>query len=120
LNSSPHLSREQAFDKGVYHQSAGLIDWVNQILIHQSPNFMPDDVLSAINFMRDDHTFKSISPETSSQAKALERFKYEEFFLFELSMAKSRISRYPDRRVLLLKPGVLTKKVFQRNSPVSS
>jgi ATP-dependent DNA helicase RecG len=95
-------------------------DWVNQILESVTiPEFIPDDSLSRHKFPMRDRAMRHIhNPETQQQANiALERFKFEEFFMFELSMAKLKNIQISRANGVILKPGRLTKQFFNEILP---
>ncbi len=103
-----------------YINSNLIKSWVDQILGSTNvPEFLPGDVLSRHGFMQRHQAFKNIhQPDDHSQAAdALERFKYEEFYLFELSMAKIKNVQVSRSEGTVLKPGVLTKKFFNEILP---
>ena len=95
-------------------------DWVQQILNSTTvPEFLPKAILDRYDFPKRDSAFRAIhKPETQQQAnRALERFKYEEFFLFELSMAKIKNIRITRAEGKVLEPGELTKNFFNEQLP---
>ncbi|MDX1590961.1 MAG: ATP-dependent DNA helicase RecG [Balneolaceae bacterium] len=89
--------------------------WTEQILDSaQVPEFLPEEILKRHAFPKRHEAFKTIhQPRSRKEAdEALERFKYEEFFLFELSMAKIKDIRIERSEGTTLAPGPLTKKFF--------
>lgn len=94
--------------------------WIQDILKSvKLDEFLPDNIISENQFHSREEAFHTIhQPKTRKEAnRALERFKFEEFFLFELSMMKikrQRIERAPGVR---LQAGRLTKKFFSEILP---
>ena len=67
--------------------------WQRIILKHEKPpEFLPEHILEKHNFPERHEAYRMIHcPESDSEyKKALERFKFEELFLFELSVAKTK------------------------------
>jgi ATP-dependent DNA helicase RecG len=65
--------------------------WMEQILNKVNPGeFLPDSLISEMKFPQRPEAYRMIHfPETHNEhKKALNRFKFEELFLFELSMEK--------------------------------
>lgn len=65
--------------------------WIEQILNKVNPGeFLPDSLISEMKFPQRPEAYRMIHfPETHNEhKKALNRFKFEELFLFELSMEK--------------------------------
>lgn len=94
--------------------------WIKQILSSTQPGeFLPPSVLSTHNFPERSMAFHYIhQPTSQKQPKiALERFKYEEFFLFELSMAKMKSIQRSRAKGHPLKPGKLTQSFFNEVLP---
>lgn len=94
--------------------------WVEQILQSYVPQeFLPDIILQKHRFPKRDQAIRAIHKPASGQesSNALERFKYEEFFLFELSMAKIKYKRFERLKGILLEPGELTRKFFKTALP---
>ncbi len=90
--------------------------WVEQILNSTSINeFLPGIVIKKHNFAERGQALKIIHKPDSRKAasKALERFKYEEFFLFELSMAKVKQVRFERSKGIVMEPGDQTKTFFK-------
>jgi len=97
-----------------------IADWIQQILSSTKiPEYLPEHILERHKFPARDQAFRSIhKPETKKEAnEALERFKYEEFFLFELSMAKIKNIRITRAESTVLEPGELTKNFFNKQLP---
>ncbi|MEX0945073.1 MAG: ATP-dependent DNA helicase RecG [Balneolaceae bacterium] len=92
-----------------------IIDWIDQILqateIH---DFLPSDLLDKHSFPERSAALYSIHKPTNRKdiRTALERFKYEELFLFELSMAKIKQTRYQRAKGIPMKAGDVTKSFF--------
>ncbi len=77
------------FFKKTYITSGLLRKWILSVMDRLSiPEFLPDDLLNHFGYPeRRTALFHIHAPETPSQyQKALERFKFEELFLFELSV----------------------------------
>lgn len=94
--------------------------WIQQILDSHSPReFLPKEILSKHQFSIREKAFSIIhSPKSEDEAqKALERFKFEEFFLFELSMAKIKTINQVRAKGKILKPGELTRTFFNKILP---
>lgn len=67
--------------------------WQKVILKHEKPpEFLPESIRESQNFPRRYKAYRMIHfPESASEyKKAFERFKFEELFLFELSVAKTK------------------------------
>ncbi|MEX0660951.1 MAG: ATP-dependent DNA helicase RecG [Balneolaceae bacterium] len=89
--------------------------WIKQILSSTTPGeFLPPKVLATHNFPERSKAFHYIHQPTSLKQpkEALERFKYEEFFLFELSMAKMKRIQRSRAKGHPLKPGRFTQTFF--------
>lgn len=96
--------------------------WTEQILgSTEVPEFLPDDILKRHSFPKRHEAFKTIhQPRSRKEADlALERFKFEEFFLFELSMAKIKNIRIQRSEGTILSPGPVTKSFFKDILPFS-
>ncbi|MDZ7718101.1 MAG: ATP-dependent DNA helicase RecG [Balneolaceae bacterium] len=94
--------------------------WIQEILETVSfEDFLPENILSNHNFPARGKAFQMIhQPKTRQQAtRALERFKFEEFFLFELSMMKIKRQRIERAPGIQLQPGTLTKTFFNEILP---
>lgn len=95
-------------------------DWIQQILNSHTPKeFLPETILDKHSFQNRDEAFKSIhSPKKIKEAQnALERFKFEEFYLFELCMAKIKTIQQSRAAGKILKPGELTTAFFNEVLP---
>ncbi len=115
----PIYPSNKHFSKG-YISNQLLKGWIEQILESTTvPEFLPESSLKRHNLYNRQEAFRKIhQPENSKQATtALERFKYEEFFLFELSMAKIKSIRIERTEGTVLKAGDLTKKFFNEILP---
>jgi ATP-dependent DNA helicase RecG len=111
--SSKHFSK-------AYISNKIIGGWIDQILSSEEPpEFLPDELLRKHKFPERDRAFRSIhQPENRKKASlALERFKYEEFFLFELSMAKIKNKRFERASGIRLAPDNLTKLFFNQILP---
>jgi ATP-dependent DNA helicase RecG len=114
--SGSHFSKVHITHK-LIHQ------WVNEILKHTDPaEFLPDQFLRKQNFPERLEAFQMIhNPKTMREpAIALERFKYEELFLFELSMSRIKqvhLDRKPGPK--FSSSGQLTSRFFREMLPFS-
>ena len=84
--SSKALSKTRTTSK-IIHQ------WQEFILQHEKPpEFIPDSIRKSQNLPKRHKAYRMIHfPESASEyKKAFERFKFEELFLFELSVAKTK------------------------------
>lgn len=96
--------------------------WADQLLKSaEVTEFLPAHILQRHSFPERGKAFQTIhQPRSRDEAgKALLRFKYEEFFLFELSMAKVKNIRVSRSEGTVLKPGPLTKAFFNDILPFS-
>ena len=95
--------------------------WIDQILNKTKPKeFLPLYIREELNLPAREDAIESIHrPKNLKEAQdALERFKFEELFLFELSMA--RIKKMNQKRAaghIFENVGPLTKKFFTENLP---
>ena len=115
----PIYPSNKHFSKG-YISNQLVKVWIEQILESTTiPEFLPESSLKRHNLYNRQEAFRKIhQAENSKQATtALERFKYEEFFLFELSMAKIKSMRIERSEGRVLKAGNLTKKFFNEILP---
>ena len=106
--SNKHFSK-------AYISNKILTGWIQNILQSvKLEEFLPDRILSENNFHSRNEAFQTIhQPKTRQEAnRALERFKFEEFFLFELSMMKIKRQRIERAPGIQLQPGDLTKSFF--------
>ncbi|TVQ05049.1 MAG: ATP-dependent DNA helicase RecG [Balneolaceae bacterium] len=97
-----------------------IADWVGQILqSYQPQEFLPETLLKKYQFPHRNKAIRDIHKPAGKQvaSRALERFKYEELFLFELSMAKIKYKRFERQQGVLLEPGEITRKFFKNNLP---
>lgn len=94
--------------------------WVQEALNTIKINeFLPDLILKQYNFPhRKKALYTMHQPESLQQVyQTLERFKYEELFLFELSMAMIKYKQRAKADGPILKPGPLTKRFFNEALP---
>lgn len=94
--------------------------WIQDILKSVRLNeFLPDKILSENQYPSRGKAFHVIhQPKSRKEAnRALERFKFEEFFLFELSMIKIKRERIERAPGIQLQAGDLTKKFFNEVLP---
>jgi ATP-dependent DNA helicase RecG len=95
--------------------------WINHILEKTEPaEFLPDEILESFSFPVRPRAFRMIhNPKNLNQpGKALERFKYEEFFLFELSMARIKQVHFERKKgPAFIGAGNLTKRFFREELP---
>ncbi len=95
-------------------------EWIDQILSKLKPSeILPDEILEKHHFPKRSEAFVHIHQPTSlKQARqALERFKFEELFLFELSMAKIKKIQVSRAEGPPLAPGNLTSEFFNHCLP---
>lgn len=94
--------------------------WIQDILKSvRMDEFLPNKILSENQFPSREKAFHVIhQPKSRKEAnRALERFKFEEFFLFELSMMKIKRQRIERAPGIQLQAGDLTKKFFNKVLP---
>ncbi|NBC02810.1 MAG: ATP-dependent DNA helicase RecG [Bacteroidetes bacterium] len=111
--SNKHFSK-------AYISNKIITGWIQDIIKSvQLDEFLPNDILSENQFPSREKAFHVIhQPKTRQEAnRALERFKFEEFFLFELSMMKIKRQRIERAPGIQLKAGELTKKFFNEILP---
>ncbi len=111
--SNKHFSK-------AYISNKIIMGWVDQLLSAYSvSDFLPDDLLQKHAFPTRETGLRSIhKPVNRKQIRiALERFKYEELFLFELSMAKIKQERFQRAKGRKMKAGDLTKQFFNNHLP---
>lgn len=92
-----------------------LAGWVNDVLNKLPlPEFIPEPLLKKNNLPERKKTFTTLhQPKDKSQIPAAKhRLKYEELFLFSLSMAKIKSVQQSRAAGTVLKPGKLTKRFF--------
>ncbi|MEC8141585.1 MAG: ATP-dependent DNA helicase RecG [Bacteroidota bacterium] len=89
----------QHFHKARVHNS-NIQQWIAQLLNHPSlryliPEFLPEYISSSYGFPNRTEAIRAIhNPSThDSHKQALKRFKFEEFFLFQLSMERIHSER---------------------------
>ncbi|MCC5914303.1 MAG: ATP-dependent DNA helicase RecG [Balneolaceae bacterium] len=95
-------------------------DWVAQILKSTSiPEILPDNILKRHKLPTRDDAYRTIhQPKSTKEAEeALNRFKYEEFFLFELSMARIKNIQITRAEGAILEPGDLTRQFIKKVLP---
>jgi len=86
----PIYPGSKAFSK-TYTTSRLIHRWIKIILKHKKPEeFLPEEILNTGNLPGRSEAFRMIHlPESKKEyLRARERFKFEELFLFQLSMAK--------------------------------
>lgn len=104
-----------------YTNSKIIHQWQKVILKHKKPpEFIPDSIRKSQNLPERHKAYRMIHlPESDSEyKKAFERFKFEELFLFELSVAKTKneiIERHKGH--LFENLGNYTKKFFNEHLP---
>lgn len=94
--------------------------WIEQILnATDFDDFLPSYILQKYSFPNLANGFKNIhKPEQRRDIQqALDRFKYEELFLFEMSMAKIRKDRTERAKGIPMKAGEFTKTFFNQILP---
>ncbi|WP_340106551.1 ATP-dependent DNA helicase RecG [Rhodohalobacter sp. 8-1] len=97
-----------------------IAEWVDEALNKLDvPEFLPQAIIEQHTFKPRHEALQSIHrPESQQEAShALERFKYEELFLFELSMAKIKQMQRAKAEGPALKPGPLTSAFFKKILP---
>lgn len=111
--SNKHFSK-------AYISNKIITGWIQDILKSVAlDEFLPDKILEENQFHDREKAFYVIhQPKTRQEAnRALERFKFEEFFLFELSMMKIKRQRIERAPGIQLQAGELTKKFFNEILP---
>lgn len=86
----PVYPSNKLFSK-TYITSKLIHQWIKVILNHEDPpEFIPEDILEERDLPKRKEAYRMIHlPESRKEyQRARERFKFEEFFLFELSIAK--------------------------------
>lgn len=89
--------------------------WVQEAIEKvELDEFLPEEILAQHSFPERKKAIQSMHmPESHKEAhQTLERFKYEELFLFELSMAMIKFKQQAKEEGPELKPGSLTKRFF--------
>jgi ATP-dependent DNA helicase RecG len=109
-----HLSKVHITHKLIHN-------WINEILNSTRPaEFLPDSLLKKRKFPNRIRAFQMIhNPSTLREPdKALERFKYEELFLFELSMSKiKQVHLDKNTGPVFKSSGILTNRFFREKIP---
>jgi len=104
-----------------YLTSKLIHQWMEIILRHEDPpEFIPDDILDQHNLPGRKEAYRMIHfPESDKEyQKARERFKFEELFLFELSIAKVKHRIIERAQGHLFKDlGNYTKRFFNEHIP---
>lgn len=111
--SNKHFSK-------AYISNKILTGWIQDVLKSvKLREFLPEDIISENQFHSREEAFHTIhQPKTRQEAnRALERFKFEEFFLFELSMMKIKRQRIERAPGIQLQAGDLTKSFFNEILP---
>lgn len=104
-----------------YTTSKIIHQWQKVILKHEKPpEFIPEEILESQKLPERYRAYRMIHlPESNSEyKKAFERFKFEELFLFELSVAKTKneiIERHQGH--LFEDLGNYTKRFFNEHLP---
>ena len=97
-----------------------IADWIRQLMdSYQAKEFLPKSLLDKFSLPELTQALHRIHfPASSGEAsEALNRFKFEEFLLFELSMAKIKYERHERKKGAILKPGQFTHQFFQSTLP---
>lgn len=111
--SNKHFSK-------AYISNKVIMNWIEQILTAYKINdFLPEDLLNKHNFPNRESALKSIhKPVNLKQINlALDRFKYEELFLFELSMVKIKQDRFQRAKGKKMEAGDFTRLFFRNHLP---
>ncbi|HKL14092.1 MAG TPA: ATP-dependent DNA helicase RecG [Balneolaceae bacterium] len=93
-----------------------IAEWVTEALKQMDiPEFLPVNIREDHNYRERNVSLKIMHRPNSEKeaANVLERFKYEELFLFELSMAKIKMMQRAKAEGPILKPGPLTTAFFK-------
>ena len=88
--------------------------WQQVILKHEKPpEFLPNNIRTEYNLPERHEAYRMIHfPESESEyKKAFKRFKFEELFLFELSVAKTK------REIIVQNEGALFSKLGEYTQP---
>lgn len=94
--------------------------WIDEIINNiEIEDFLPVDILQKYTFPSLMNGFRNIhKPEKRQDSQhALDRFKYEELFLFEMSMGKIRKDRTERAKGIPMKAGDFTKTFFNTILP---
>ncbi|REL24607.1 ATP-dependent DNA helicase RecG [Rhodohalobacter sp. SW132] len=92
-----------------------IASWADRALDQMEiSEFLPDQLLSEHGFKKIKEALRTMHQSQSEREarETLERFKYEEFFLFELAMARIKYKQRAKSDGPELKPGSLTKSFF--------
>ena len=111
--SNKHFSK-------AYISNKLIADWVDQILNSINiDEFLPDKLLKKYSYplIKDGFMFIHKPEEKNEAAMALDRFKYEELLLFELSMAKIKKNRAQRAGGIPMKAGEHTRTFFNSILP---
>lgn len=96
-------------------------EWIQILLKHEDPpEYLPPGILEEYQFPRRKEAYRMIHlPESQKEyRKALERFKFEELFLFELSIAKVKRTIIERKNGhLFSEMGLHTRKFFNEIIP---
>src|SRR5690625_7918329 len=95
-------------------------DWIKKIISAEPiPEFLPASILNLYPFPDRHETFRRIHQPVSKAelSDALQRLKFEEIFLFELSMAKIKRIQITRSQGAGMKPGELTRTFFNERRP---
>lgn len=108
------LSKTHTTNKLIHH-------WQRVILKHERPpEFLPDNILEEYELPQRHKAYRMIHlPESDSEYKqAFKRFKFEELFLFELSMAKTKHDVIEKNRGAIFEDlGNYTRRFFNEELP---
>lgn len=97
-----------------------IAEWIDQILNSVDlDDFLPEEILQKYSYPVIKNSFRYIhKPEERKNAViALDRFKYEELFLFEMSMAKIKLNRTNRAGGIPMKAGEFTRTFFNTILP---
>lgn len=97
-----------------------IAEWVQAAISQiEIKEFLPEQIIRDHKFPpRDQALLTMHKPESLKKAhQTLDRFKYEELFLFELSMAKIKHKQRSKAAGPEIKPGTLTKRFFNEVLP---
>ncbi len=111
--SNKHFSK-------AYISNKLIAGWMDQTLNSlEIDDFLPTNLLQKYSYPSLMQGFRHIhKPEERKESvKALDRFKYEELFLFEMSMAKIKKNRAERARGIPMKAGDLTRTFFNTILP---
>lgn len=98
-----------------------LADWIGQILTKAPPvEFLPEEILESHSWPERAAAFRMIhTPQEMNEPEiALERFKFEELFLFQLTMARVRTFHFDKKKgPPFIRVGELTRTFFNEQLP---